>query len=93
MNKTEKRIINGKPIELYTEISGDRILTKMRFEIDGIPQSSLLSTARAPAPSGGRAKMKLTSSVYEYLAMTKHHDRVHREIVEGIRSSDALAEG
>ncbi|ECG4276332.1 hypothetical protein DB922_16220 [Salmonella enterica] len=90
-NQTEKRIIDGKEVEMHTQISAERILTKMHFEINGIRQCSLKSTARAPTPSGGRVKMELTPSVFEYLAMMKHHDRVHQEIVEDIRSSDALA--
>ncbi|ECE0887098.1 hypothetical protein CSM97_000597 [Salmonella enterica subsp. diarizonae] len=90
-NQIEKRIIDDKEVEIHKQISVERILTKMYFEINGIRQCSLKSTARAPAASGGRVKMELTPSVFEYLAMMKHHDRVHQAIVEDIRSSDALA--
>lgn len=91
MKKIEKRIINGKEVEFITEITEEMILTKIIFEIGGVPNVSLRRTARAPTPPGGLVRMKLTPSVCEYLAMMKHHDRVHQEIVEDIRSSDALA--
>lgn len=91
MKKIETRIINGKEVELTTKISNESIATEMRFEIDGVSQCLLRSTARVPASSGGRFRMKLTPSVCEFFEMMKRHDRVHQEIVEDIRSSDALA--